>query len=247
MRIHLYTICWNEIQLLPYFLRHYQEICDKIFVYDNGSDDGTQDLVAEHPLCELRHIDSQGQYHEGALLKVKGQFWKESRRTADWVICCDIDELLFHPHLLTYLRECQERGVTIPTPAGWQLLNSRFPTGGDQIYSEIKTGFPDPFYAKRIIFNPSAIDEMNYTPGCHSAAPVGNVIEHADPLLKLLHCKYLGLEYVTQRNALLAARLSEFNRARGFGHQYLTAPERLAEQFNIWQSTIQPIKFTEEE
>jgi hypothetical protein len=43
--------------MLPYYLRHYERFCEQIVVYDNASDDGSQEIVVSHPLCDLRHID----------------------------------------------------------------------------------------------------------------------------------------------------------------------------------------------
>jgi glycosyltransferase involved in cell wall biosynthesis len=241
MTIHLYTVCWNERRLLPYFLRHYERICNAIIIYDNESDDGSTDLIAAHSLCELRHLDTNGELHEENLLRVKGHEWKASRGRADWVICCDIDELLYHPRLLAFLDECRDADVTIPIPSGYQMVSDMFPVCDGQIYGEVRSGFPANNYDKRIVFNPDAIREINYSPGCHSAAPEGAIIERADPALKLLHFKFLGLDYLSERYAELDRRLSRSNRERGFGAQYSSDAAKLHTDFAnycSWAKTL---------
>ena len=38
MKIHIYTPTWNEEKILPYFLRHYEQFAERIFIFDGGSD-----------------------------------------------------------------------------------------------------------------------------------------------------------------------------------------------------------------
>jgi hypothetical protein len=241
MTIHLYTVCWNEIRILPYFLRYYEQFCDAIIIYDNGSDDGSMELIASHPLCKLRHVDSNGEFDEGTMLRVKGQEWKQSRGVADWVISCDIDEILHHPELPQFLEECRGAGVTVPVPSGFQMVSRRFPAHNGQISDVVSAGFRDSFFDKRIIFNPAAIREINYSPGCHWARPDGDVRERIDPALKLLHFKYLGLEYLTARYAALDRRRSQFNRQHGYGDQYSWSAVTLDAELAKYLSWAKPV------
>lgn len=229
--------------MLPYFLRHYGQFCESIVVYDNGSDDGSQEIVAAHPLCQLRQIESGDEYHEGTLLEVKGQRWKESRGQADWVICCDIDEFLFHPCLLGFLEECQREGVTMLLPTGWQMVSLQFPKTVRQIYDEVQTGYPDISYSKPVIFRPDAIQEINYAPGCHTASPVGTVKERSDAMLKLLHFRFLEFDYVVSRYAEMSRRSSQYNRLRGYGTHYFQSAEQLEAQFAECLLKAQPVPF----
>ena len=45
MKITLYTICYNEQEMLPYFLNHYSKMVDKIVVYDNQSTDNSRQIL----------------------------------------------------------------------------------------------------------------------------------------------------------------------------------------------------------
>jgi len=236
IKIHIYTICWNEERMLPFFLRHYEQIAERIVVYDNGSDDASQEIVCRHPIAELRHFDSHGESREDIEIDVKSNVWKESRRTADFVIICDVDEFLFHPHLNKYLLDCRRRGITMPIPDGYQMVSERFPTTTGQIYEEVKRGLYHSRWSKRVIFDPHAIEEIHYAPGCHEADPVGKIFCDRVPQLKLLHFKFLGIDYLITRYRELGARKSRHDLSHQYGHQYFLSDDYLKAKFANYQA-----------
>ena len=242
MRLHVFTTCWNERLVLPYFLRHYEQFAERIVVYDNGSDDGSQDLVRTHPLCELREFSSGGEFDEFTLVRVREQAWRDARLSADWVIVCDTDEFVVHPGLLRYLANLKDRGVTICRPYGFQMLSDRFPTTDGQIYDEVRRGTLDYMYSKPVLFDPSAIREMNFAPGSHFARPAGRVVYDPSPDPVLLHFKYLGLDYVRDRYRAFVARRSASMRQHHFGHQYEWNLKKLTDEFNALRAKCRPLE-----
>ena len=56
MKITLYTICYNEQEMLPYFLNHYSKMVDKIVVYDNYSTDNSRQILESFKDCEIEII-----------------------------------------------------------------------------------------------------------------------------------------------------------------------------------------------
>lgn len=54
MRIHLYTQSLNEAAVLGFFFRHYDPWIERYIVFDDGSTDGTLDLLAQHGRVEDR-------------------------------------------------------------------------------------------------------------------------------------------------------------------------------------------------
>ncbi len=52
-RVHLYTLCWDEADMLGFFFRHYDSWVDRYVVYDDGSIDGSLTILAGHPKVEL--------------------------------------------------------------------------------------------------------------------------------------------------------------------------------------------------
>src|SRR5262249_28317351 len=121
---------------------------------------------------------------------VRRHAWKESRGRCAWVVVVDCDELLWHPDLPGYLASCRGRGVTLPRPRGYEMVAEEFPDTRGQIYGVVTRGFPAPNLNKWVVFDPGAIDEIGFEPGCHVAHPRGRVVFDDPPDLKLLHFKH---------------------------------------------------------
>ena len=76
------------------WLKCYEKIADEIVVLDNGSTDGTFELLKTHP--KVVSIISTKGYHEG---RDKNLLYKTARKLKpDWCIWVDIDEI-FEPQL----------------------------------------------------------------------------------------------------------------------------------------------------
>ncbi len=219
MKIHAYIIAYNEEKMIRHTLSHYAFICEKVFLYDNHSTDRTVEIAREHPFVEVRQFDSGNKIDERAYQEVKNNCWKGSK--ADYVIVCDMDELLWSPKLAMDLSYLSERNVTIPKVKGYSMVSDSFPEDyNHHIIKHVKMGVRDPAFDKQIIFDPKRIREINYRPGAHSCFPEGNLLTADHPRLYLLHYKYLGLDYVTERHQMYAQRLSNHNKKKGYGFEY---------------------------
>ena len=226
--IDVYTICWNEERMLPFFLRHYASFATRIVVFDNHSTDATRQIAAEHPLVELRTFGaSRDGCGELERMAIRETAWLESRGRSDWVIVVDCDEYLWHPWLLRYLETCHTRGVTVPRPAGYEMVSATFPAGNGQIYDEVRLGLRASHMDKWLIFDPNAVEAMNYSPGCHHALPTGRIAVDKTPQLKLLHFKHLGSDYVAARYETLNGRRAESDRSMGLNYHYEWPPQAL--------------------
>ncbi len=226
MKIWAYAICWNEEVMLPYYIRHYENICDKIIIYDNMSTDSSKDIIKNHPKCELRSFDTNGEIRDSEYLKIKNHAWKEARGKADYVIVGDIDEFIYHKDLKGFLTEHSKYSVF--QPAGFEMASLKFPHTKGQLYDVCKKGLFHDNQSKKIIFKPDKVTEMNWFAGCHHnpkqivqgsvwSYPKGN--PYSSPL-KLLHFKYLDFNYVNDRHNSMAKRLSEENKRKGWGSHY---------------------------
>ena len=239
-RIHVYVHCWNERVILPHLLRHYR-FAEKIVVYDNHSDDGSQAIVKAADNTELRFFDSGGEANDQTYRDLKNRVWKESRGKADYVVVCDADEFLYHPNLISLLKTMRKEGGTILKPMGFEMVSDHTPGPGDRLTETVQNGCRSFAFDKCVLFDPNAIDEMNYQIGFHVCLPTGRVSYFRRPNTALLHYKHLSAAYLKDRYQAIRHRLSPFNLKNRFGVQYQQSDERLEAQHCYFQERAQPV------
>jgi len=174
MQVHLYALCWNDADMLPFFFRHYDPLVSQYFIFDDHSSDGSLDLMRAHPNVEVEpFVRSDPDSFTLSELSISNECWKRSRGSADWVLVIDIDEHLFHPDLSKLLMRYKALGITIVPALGYQMISDEFPRS-DALLCEAHTcGAPWDIYSKLTLFDPSAITEIDYGEGRHHASPDG--------------------------------------------------------------------------
>jgi glycosyltransferase involved in cell wall biosynthesis len=236
MEVHLYCACRNNAKILPFFFRHYDLFVDVYTVFDDGSTDGALDILRTHPKVEV--LPFPRAHPDSAVLSslyLANRCWKKSRGSADWVIVVDVDEYLFHPHMLEYLQSCQTAGVTIVPALGFEMCSPRFPEPLESLCMTRPLGVSASEMSKLAVFRPDAIDEIFFAPGRHWACPIGNVVAPLVDELSLLHYEFLGFEYAQQRYTQLLASLGSMDIANGWGHKYSWSTEELRE---AWEKLL---------
>jgi hypothetical protein len=231
-QVHLYTVLWNEADMLGFFFRHYDPWVDRYVVLDDGSDDGTIEILSAHPKVELRHLErAHPDSVQLSLLAAQDEVWKESRGVADWVLVVDVDE---HLHVLDqdprdYLDQQREAGVTLLPSLGFDLNSRTFPAPGDHLVRTIRRGRPRTAFNKLCVWNPDAIATSGLHPGRHGAEPQGTLRLPARDELMLWHYKHLDLERWSARDNEIGERRGLLDRERGLGIHYFMSPEERAE------------------
>lgn len=263
MKIEVFAICYNEEVMLPYFLNHYCSFCDKITIYDNYSTDRSEAICRANPFVQVIKYDSGNQIRDDIYLQIKNNCWKGS--TADWVVICDIDELVWFPALKAFTTEFMSQtkdlvdyvnkttsdsqyfqkliaDYTVISPDWWEMVGDHVPTGPGQIYNDINEGRCHGQETKCIMFRPDKIREINYHPGCHGIDAVGDVrILHTSEI-KILHYKYLSPGYVVERHRMFGERLSAINRQNRWGVQYdFAADQTQAYWQELWNQRTKAI------
>jgi hypothetical protein len=234
MKVHVYSLCRDERLMLPYYLRHYEPVAERFFVFDDGSTDGSDALLRSHGKVELgrfqRDPDWPGSFVMSAF-KFNNEVWKQSRGEADWVVVCNVDEHLYHPDLLGYLERCRAAGITALPAVGYQMIARSFPRVDGRLCDHVVHGARWKKMDKLNIFDPNAISDMNWGPGRHRAAPEGDVVYPRAPELKLLHYRYLGLEYLVNRYAQLRPWFGPLDVRRGYDLEYRRNAEAVRQNF----------------
>jgi len=237
MKIDLYSICYNEELILPYFIKHYSTFVSNITIYDNYSTDNSNNILKESN-CNVIKYDSNNQIRDDIYLNIKNNCWKDSK--ADFVIVCDTDEFLYCD--LKTLQYCKDNKFTLISPFGYNMISHSLPKTSNQIYEEIQYGVFDKNFSKCIIFDPKEIEDINYEPGCHTIKPRGNIKTYNMNDVKLLHYKFLSLDYVINKNKIYNSRLSDINKQHNWGLHYQYTIEKITEEYNeIYKNKIKII------
>jgi len=220
MKIDVYSNMHNEEQILPYWLRHYDMVADRIFIWDDESNDRTVEILSQNP--KVTFLD-MGQHGDDDAYWVTGMFPQYEQHSigfADWVIVADADEFIYHPRLIDVLEEEKGKGTQVIQCSGYAMVADSFPTSDGQIWEEIKLGLPDSLMSKWTIH--AAIPGIRFGKGRHG--PVHNqraFIRDRGTGIKLLHYRYMGDEYFQNRDWTVLKRNGEF-----FHKNYTYSPKR---------------------
>lgn len=240
--VHLYATCWNDARQLAFFFRHYDPIVARYVIFDDGSTDGSIDLLQRHPGVEVRRfVRTHPDSFVLSELDLFNNCWKESRAeqggsVADWVVVCSLDEHLVHPDLGGYLSSCLAAGITVVPALGFQMFTESFPESNEHLCETRTLGVPDPHDCKLTLFSPNAIQEINYEPGGHVAMPSGRVLAPSRDELLLQHYQLLGIDYTFARFAELLGGLGRIDRARRWGAHYEESLEELIHRLEDYRS-----------
>lgn len=222
MTIHAHIICWNRADVIHLTIGHYKKFCDKIFIWDNFSDDKTRE-IAESLGCEVKLFGVVGSLDDGEYKALKNGCWKGS--PADWVIIVDDDEILYSEDIKFILRQASTRGETIFKPQGISIHSELMPK---EDWLEIRTGRKDNNYSKLCVFNPEAIREIGYEYGCHTHMkdfPKGRLIFSEMPLYLLHYRSVGGVERLIKRHAEYRPRFSPVNKRWNLAIQYMESDD----------------------
>jgi len=240
MSIHLYAACWNEERIIPFFLRHYEPLVERIVIYDDDSTDRSVELLRASPKVEIRPFGRDAESYLDAHLTLFETCWQESRGRADWVCLVDLDEFLFQPDWHDYLAAQKKAGVTIIQALGYDMVSETFPPAGAALATMITRGQRDLHLDKTGLFAPDAIEQINYSVGRHRCSPVGRLVP-APYSMQLRHYKTLGLDYLLARTHALAVRLTGVDHARGWGAHYLRDDDSIRAQFQEQLARAEPV------
>lgn len=216
MKIDIYSVMNNERVLLPYWLRHYETFAANIYVWDDQSTDGTREMLEAHPLVTLLPMEKYGDDDVYWINELFPQYEQYSRGKADWVMIADGDEFIYHPNMVDVLAQETEKGSSILWCKGFAMIAEAPPSGDGQIYDEIRLGLPDKLENKWTVFDPKIT--VRFRKGRHGGAILKDrAIINADTGIKMLHYRYLGDEYLIERDRRNAERIEMVYK---IGYQY---------------------------
>ncbi len=225
MDITVHTLCYNEEQLLPFFLDYYSRFASKIVIWDNLSTDATEAIATSYKKTkvEIRKFNTNNEFREDINIYIKNNCWKGDK--ADWVIVCDADEFLYPLDIPGFVARRSDFHVF--RPAGYNMVSERFPEHGPLLITDqIKSGVKADNYSKTVLFNPKMVKEIDYSVGAHTARPRGDSTlalydaRHFDDELKLLHYKNISFAYRQMKNKGYAARVGPISKQFNWNYHF---------------------------
>ena len=234
--VHLYTILWNEENMLEYFFRYYDPVVDKYIFFDDGSTDATLEILSKHPKAEIRSLPRlEVDSYVLAAKEIHDNCWKESRGKADWVIITAIDEFLYTSNLRSYLSDCKAKKITAIPALGFQMISRTLPVAGENLIKTVTRGCPFAPINKLSIFDPDKIQETNYHVGRHVAEPIGEVKYPDKDILFNLHYKCLSFEDTFKRHNDLQNKLGTVDKQNQWGIHYSWAKDRFKTEWDYFE------------
>lgn len=212
--IHVYSIMHNEEFLLPYFLRHYETIADKIFIINDHSTDRTEEIAKSHEKVVFSNFEySRGLNEDDFNATFIDMYKKHSRGVADWVIVVDADEFIYHKDLKWKLSWARKRGVRIIKATGYTMISDKLPEGQGQIYDECDMGVRTSRYDKKVIFDPEL--DITFGNGRHQIFNTEGIRPIRIKIL-LLHYRYLSKEFADNRTRIQNERNGLTNKIKSY-------------------------------
>lgn len=198
--VHYYAVCWNEVDFLPFMIKHYDNSINEFHIFDNESSDGSIEFLSTNNKIHIHTFSTNNQKDLSKQMQIKNTMWKHSRGKADYVIVCDIDELLYPKEgsLNDYFNSLKLNNISIIKPAGYDMVSKEYPKTSIPLLNQVNKGInANEFFSKSILFDPHKIIDINYGPGSHQCYPVGKIKYDYSALL--LHFKYLSLNHLLNR------------------------------------------------
>lgn len=220
--ITIYTLAYNEELLIQFMIDHYRARfpgCQIVVNANIYTSDNTV-KIAQSNGCEVR-FDDNDKLSDVPITKIKNNCWRDAK--TDWVLVCDMDELLDINDL--QLKEEASSGATIIRTKGYDMVDMEDKLDLPGMKYGARSEALDKFY----LFNKKFIKEINYLPGAHKATPQGQIV-FSKRRYKLYHYCYVYYEETLKKYRGQRARIKPENLKDTPGY-YSETPEEIKDLY----------------
>jgi len=241
MKVCWITLCYNEMDILPFVSGYWERIADKVVVFDNGSIDGSIEYLKSLPYVELRHFDSDG--HNDVIHKqVKEQAYLEYKDQYDIIIISDMDEVFYFNDFKAVSEGFVNGGYNVLITPIFSLCEDSKPPyiEGKLLHEQCTkfykqrmnhtTGFED--VSKFSIFNCHTVDKVHMSVGQHYVKTMPSMsIMYSNDGFNLHVDKGFGIAHKYRIRQRMNERLSDTNRKFGMAIEYANNFETLKQEY----------------
>lgn len=225
--------------LLPYAVDYWKEFAEKVFVYDNGSNDGSVEYLKQfEPWIKVEHFESGGLDAE-TNSDIKGNKWRDMREDFDFFVLCDLDEFHYSPNWDEQLEAMREAGCSMGTCQWWMPTLPCMPTRsrveGHLLHEIYPFAMKSPG-VKVTVVDCKKLKEPRFAPGNHTNGGIdldGSLAKNYT--FHNLFCLHIergfGIEYRIKRAHEMRDRRSARQVKKSRGVHYLWSDEEYTKEY----------------
>lgn len=241
-----YKICWislcfNEMDILPFVKQYWERIGADVVIYDNGSTDGSIKYLLNLPYVTLKHFDSQGQ-NDIIQKEVKEKAYLEFKDKYDIIIITDMDEVFYFNDFKALSEAFISGGYNVlATPIFSLCEDSKPPYIQDKLLHQQchkfykqrmnhMNGFDE--YSKLSIFNTRITNSVVMSVGQHFVKTLPQMrMMISNDGFNLHIDKGFGVDYKFNIRQKMNANLSETNKRSGMCIEYADSYDKLKQEY----------------
>ena len=252
-KLHLVTLCYNEIDILPYCLDYWRRLgVDKAVVWDNYSDDGSYEYLSEIPWIEVRRFQSDG-HNDIIHQQIKHQAFREEKEKGecDFLYLCDIDEWLWCKNMYVFddtLDLMMYKGNNVLCNPWYALCGDKSPeqtmkeyVQGKYLHQILQRGYKQYInhtlgygdWGKFLLINMRATDDITFSVGQHILYGIRPHFKpyYSQDIITFHLNKGFSEEHFVVKRVKMARRLSDTNVRFGMGVEYFTPEEKARQEY----------------
>lgn len=241
-----YKICWislcfNEMDILPFVKQYWERIGADVVIYDNGSTDGSIQYLLNLPYVTLKHFDSQGQ-NDIIQKEVKEKAYLEFKDKYDIIIITDMDEVFYFNDFKALSEAFISGGYNVlATPIFSLCEDSKPPYMQDKLLHQQchkfykqrmnhMNGFDE--YSKLSIFNTRITNSVVMSVGQHFVKTLPQMrMMISNDGFNLHIDKGFGADYKFNIRQKMNANLSETNKRSRMCIEYADSYDKLKQEY----------------